>query len=214
MYIYIIENNINGKVYIGQTIQKNPYGRWRNHISESKKENSKPCIVDRAIKKYGENNFTFTIIEYYSTQEELNQAEIYWIAYIRKTLGIKKVYNLKDGGAIGIIAPETRLKISIANMGRISPFKGAHHSEENKNKMSKIMTGKFVGTKSVLFGTHRSEEDKEKISKTQRKLSDEDRANIIKDYETGDYSYIDLAKKYGVSKWPIGRIITTNANNR
>lgn len=207
MYIYIIENRLNGKLYVGQTIQKDPYIRWRNHIYQAKNEKTKPCIVDRAIKKYGKENFSFIIIEFHSTQKELNQAEIYWITYLRLCLGKHMIYNLKDGGAIGNIPIETRMKISQSNKGRKSAFKGRRHSEENKKHMSQIMTGKFVGEKSPLYGIPRSEKDKEKISKSQRKLSENDEINVIKDYATGNYSHRELAKKYGVSKCPIQKIL-------
>ena len=38
--IYKIKNKINNKIYIGQTIQKNPKNRFNQHIRESKYNNN------------------------------------------------------------------------------------------------------------------------------------------------------------------------------
>jgi group I intron endonuclease len=61
-FIYKITNNINEKFYIGFTSQKNPKLRFNQHLSSarSKKSNNQPII--RAIKKYGEDNFSFEIL--------------------------------------------------------------------------------------------------------------------------------------------------------
>ena len=53
--IYKITNLINGHIYIGQSI--NIERRFREH------KNGSELIVDKAIKKYGVENFSFDIIE-------------------------------------------------------------------------------------------------------------------------------------------------------
>jgi group I intron endonuclease len=55
--IYKITNKINGKVYIGQSI--NIERRWKEHISDKRKNS----LIHLAIEKYGEKNFNFEIIE-------------------------------------------------------------------------------------------------------------------------------------------------------
>jgi group I intron endonuclease len=62
LFIYKITNNINEKFYIGFTSQKNPKWRFNQHLStaRSKKKNNQPII--KAIRKYGEENFSFEII--------------------------------------------------------------------------------------------------------------------------------------------------------
>ena len=85
--IYKIENNINHKVYIGQS--KNIEKRWSRHkIAEDN------CSIHQAMKKYGVNNFSFTIIEECS-QDDLNDREIYWIQYYDS---YNKGYNETKGG--------------------------------------------------------------------------------------------------------------------
>lgn len=68
--IYKITNKVNGKIYIGQSINLN------RRISEHKRYKDPNQIIDQAIKKYGKDNFTFDIIEECQL-EELNQRENY-----------------------------------------------------------------------------------------------------------------------------------------
>lgn len=89
--IYKITNLINNKVYIGQTKQKPPIKRFRGHIYDAKR-NIKMSI-SRAIKKYGKENFTFTVLCTCNSSTELNKQEEYFINYYQsnnKKLG----YNI------------------------------------------------------------------------------------------------------------------------
>ena len=54
-YIYLIKNNINGKKYIGQTIQNDINKRWNKHKLVNKSFIG-TCLYN-AYKKYGVNNF-------------------------------------------------------------------------------------------------------------------------------------------------------------
>ena len=51
MYIYKITNQINNKVYVGQTIQKNPTMRWYAHLADAR--NGKKSYLYDSIRKYG-----------------------------------------------------------------------------------------------------------------------------------------------------------------
>ena len=72
--IYIIKNNINNKVYIGQTIQALNV-RLQNHKMASRIEDTK---FYRAIRKYGEDNFFIELLENVSN-DKLDERECYWI---------------------------------------------------------------------------------------------------------------------------------------
>ena len=56
--IYKIQNNLNGKMYIGQSV--NCYGRWLKHKSDYKHLDL-PLYQD--MRKYGIENFYFKVIE-------------------------------------------------------------------------------------------------------------------------------------------------------
>lgn len=92
--IYKIQNIINNKVYIGQSI--NIRRRWNRHKQDSFNENSSnyDCLLYRAFRKYGIDSFDFTIIEECLTSE-LNTREIFWIEHFKS---FKEGYNMTIGG--------------------------------------------------------------------------------------------------------------------
>lgn len=113
MGIYKIENKVNGKVYVGQSV--NIELRWGNHKSELKHNNHNNKYLQRAWNKYGSENFEFTVLEECELRE-LNSKEIFWIEYFdsynsgyNATLGgegtqmisentIQKIYELYSSG--------------------------------------------------------------------------------------------------------------------
>ena len=103
-YIYKIQNTINNKVYIGQTIT-NPMKRWQDHYSCYKKNIQYPLYQD--MNQYGIEHFTFQVIESNVPQEQLDEKEIQYIqqyhSYIKDT-----GYNLTLGGQT---AKDNKLKI-------------------------------------------------------------------------------------------------------
>lgn len=87
--IYKITNNINGKIYIGQS------NNIQRQFSEHQNRGATSRIpVDIAIQRYGKENFNFEIIEECSI-EQLNQKETYWITYFNS---IENGYNCSAGG--------------------------------------------------------------------------------------------------------------------
>lgn len=86
--IYKITNKINGKIYIGQS--KQPERRFREHCWKKEKYVS---LIDRAIQKYGENNFDFDILGWF---ENYNEKEQEYIAFFKSFAPYG--YNItKDG---------------------------------------------------------------------------------------------------------------------
>ena len=88
--IYKITNLINNHCYIGQSVDI--ARRWRQHKNDYQFSNY-PLYA--AFRKYGLENFSFEIIEECSINE-LNEKEIYWIAYYDS---YNKGYNQTLGGA-------------------------------------------------------------------------------------------------------------------
>lgn len=87
--IYKYENKINHKIYIGQTCDIKR--RCQEHLSGTKSKNI--SLIDKAIQKYGIDNFIFDIIEW---TENYNEREEYWIQYYRSR--IPYGYNICIGG--------------------------------------------------------------------------------------------------------------------
>lgn len=93
--IYKITNDVNGHAYVGQAVDI--LLRWRKHISEAYNKNSNGynCYFYRAIRKYGEQNFSFKIVEL-CEPEQLSEKEKYYI----ELFGTYKDngYNMTEGG--------------------------------------------------------------------------------------------------------------------
>ena len=101
--IYSITNKLNGKVYIGKSV--NIHKRWENHINRSVQDNPK-CVIHKAIKKYGVNNFIFEIVEVTESVELINEREIYWIDHYQTYLKARG-YNRTMGGDGGKLTEES-----------------------------------------------------------------------------------------------------------
>lgn len=93
--IYKITNLINGHYYIGQS--RDIKARFRSHRlsgrSLTDKDHNTP--IHLAIYKYGEENFSYEILEECSI-EELDEKEIYWIEKLQSTKNGN--YNILFGG--------------------------------------------------------------------------------------------------------------------
>lgn len=146
MYLYLIRNKLDGKIYIGQT--NNAERRWRCHKSPSAWEKQNGSYLYNAMKKHGVENFIFNILEEFSSENEQetinwgNELELFIIEGLNSTnhdIG----YNIECGGKNKIVTKETRLKISLANKGKVP-------SEETKNKISKTLTGKKASEETKL----------------------------------------------------------------
>lgn len=90
--IYKITNNINNKVYIGQTMRK-PADRWQAHKHRAELPDFKTHLYN-AMRKYGVENFSFSIIEE-CLDEKLDERERFWIEYYDS---FNKGYNETLGG--------------------------------------------------------------------------------------------------------------------
>lgn len=92
-YIYLIENKINGKKYIGQTT-RTIEERWKEHCKDSLKKRLEKRPLYNAINKYGSENFILCLVE--EVEESLlSEREIYWINYYNT---YKEGYNATLGG--------------------------------------------------------------------------------------------------------------------
>jgi group I intron endonuclease len=93
-YIYKITNNINNKLYIGQTTESLER-RWLRHQRYSIGKNALNTKFSRAIRKYGVDNFTIEEIERleHCTRKQLTEREHFWVI---KLDTIETGYNVQD----------------------------------------------------------------------------------------------------------------------
>ena len=102
-YIYLITNLVNGKKYVGQTTKTIEW-RWNSHIRDAYSNGTGwVSLIDRAIRKYGVENFTVQELEQVvqQTREYLDQREIYWIRHLKtcvRVYGSEAGYNVSHGG--------------------------------------------------------------------------------------------------------------------
>ena len=110
--IYCIENKLNHKKYIGQSV--NVYSRWSQHRTELKYNRHDNDYLQKAWNKYGEDNFEFKLLETCSI-EQLDERENYYID-LCDSMNRDKGYNLKTGGQLGgaVVSDLVREKISEA----------------------------------------------------------------------------------------------------
>lgn len=123
--IYCIENLINNKKYIGQSVDI--YKRWVGHKNSFNRKDHANIHLQSAWEKYGENNFEFTIIERCS-KEKLNDKEIYYIKLF-DTSNPRFGYNMTLGGDSFDVTDEYREYISSQRL---------KHSNSNLRKVLQI----------------------------------------------------------------------------
>ena len=152
----------NSKVYIGITCQE-PNDRWLN--GKGYRHNA---YMVNSIQKYGWDNIKHEVLFDNLTKEQAEEKEIELIALFnsnRREYG----YNIESGGHYaGVMADETKIKISKSLKGRKMPKEvmeklrmintGRVVSQETREKMSKARLGKK--------GWHRTPEHNENMRKS------------------------------------------------
>lgn len=157
--IYKITNQIDGKIYIGQTVQK-VWSRWNSHRNMAKR--GKDLFFYRAIRKHGEENF---IVEHIGAAENKTWADYLERVYIRihNTTNQDFGYNMTYGGQGGLHIPENKIKIG-------EKSKEWWAVPENRKRASESRKGLLVGERNPMFGTH--PEGKPHTEETIQLLSD------------------------------------------
>lgn len=151
--IYLITNQINEKRYVGQTV-KGLKRRFLQHINDARSGSG--IYLHRAIRKYGEDRFTISLLATAKEREDLNRLEEFWIKFLntRSPNG----YNSTDGGdgTSGFIQrEETKQKISASNTGKYVGDKSYifRHDINNKNVAELYQQGKSAPQIAKLLGT-------------------------------------------------------------
>jgi len=182
-WIYIIENKINGKKYIGKT--NNLQLRWKRHISTSKRCDGQ--YIHNALKKYGIDNFWFGGVCFCFSENEALDLEKDLIK-INKSNNHNFGYNQTEGG---------------------EGSSGYKHTLEAKNKMS-IVAKKKVGLLNPFYGkTHTPDvvalsagENNKQAKLTEQKVMD-----MLGAYYTGNFTEQNLSKIFDIKRQTVNDIL-------
>lgn len=177
--VYQWTNNINGKTYVGSSVNLN--NRFHKYFSLRILEVSN-MLICKAILKYGHSNFSLDILEY-CDKSVLIEREQFYLNLLNPEYNIlKNAYSLfgfnhssetkeilselkKGSNHFNFgksLSKEIKDKISQTNFGQNNPFFGKTHNEDTKFKMSLSK----LGYKHPLFNKNHSELTKEKISQS------------------------------------------------
>lgn len=173
--IYLWTNLVNGKRYIGSSI--NLRRRLREYLNPVRLEqelNRGESIIYRAMLKHGYLSFSFEILEIVEINCDLSDKDK---ARILQKLEQKHIDNLQPEYNILKIAgsnrghtlsEETREKMSLAKKGKPSHRKGMTVSEETRNLIQKnsgsIKVVYMISTDGVLLNTFNSIKECESIT--------------------------------------------------
>lgn len=168
-YIYMLWNMANHKFYIGSTC--NPKHRKHSHLSHLKLNKHGSSHLQAAFNRYGENAFSFEVIDECSL-EDRNERETAYIKLLGATNN-EVGYNVRqiaDSG-IGVACSEEKKKrIGLSNTGKVLSqsckekisyaLKGRKHSPEWSARIGLALRGR---KKKPL-----SQEQKDAISRFQK----------------------------------------------
>ena len=139
--IYKITNTLNDKIYIGK------------HQTENINDNylGSGLALEKAIKRYGKQNFKKEILFIFDTEYEMNEKEKELVT--ESFIATNKTYNMGIGGEGG------------------PHFKGKKHSDKTKQKLSEISKGRKFSEEAKL---KISEANRRRVlsDETKRKLSE------------------------------------------
>jgi len=199
-----------GKVYIGQTIQNLSARKYYHYrVANYNGRHLYNLKIYRAIRKYGKQ-IIWSVEHDNIPVNKLDEVEI---NTIKKYDSYNNGYNGTLGGygrAGNPLSEESRKKLSLKYCGSGNPFYNKKHSEETRNKMSKSSKGQKAWNKGIKHNTI----SKKKMSVAQKNIAEQKgkltwrqvRA-IRKKYNSGKYTYSELANEYSITKSNVGHII-------
>lgn len=172
--IYKITNSVNGRLYIGSTV--NYLRRRQTHKSQLRKNKHHSPLLQRSWNKYGEDKFIFEIIEEVDVSNDLLKREQYWIDKISPVLNCLKIVGSPLGRKT---SDETKNKISIGIKKYFvengSPLKGFKPTYKTKKKISLGLKKYFAENESPLIGFKHTLEAKHNMSVSRLSLTKKER---------------------------------------
>lgn len=200
--IYLIFNDVNDKVYVGQTMQS-LNKRFNGHCCYSKTDRSVNMYIKRAIHKYGRDKFHIKLIEECPV-EELSKREKYWINYYDS---YNNGYNLTLGGQDSNYFSLHRLEDSIdikkfeEYILEFKPLAIEVASHFGISKCSVYDLINRIGNPNLVLNSYNPRKGKS--------IEDIDKEELIKLYNSG-WSILDLVKRYHIQKDKISKFLKSN----
>ena len=197
--IYLISNDINNKVYVGQTIQT-LNKRFNGHCCYSKSDRSVNMYIKRAIHKYGKDKFHITLIEECPINL-LNDREKYWIDFYDS---YNNGYNLTKGGQDSNYFNLHRLEDTIdikkftEYIIEFRPLAVEVASHFGISKCSVYNLIKRLDNPNLVLNSYNPRKAKS--------IEDIDKEELKRLYLEG-WSILDLVKKYRIKKHRISKFL-------
>ncbi len=194
--IYLITNDINSKVYVGQTIQT-LNKRFNGHCCYSKSDRSVNMYIKRAIHKYGRDKFHIQLIEECPVNI-LNEREKYWINFYNS---YNTGYNLTLGGQdsnINKLENTIDIKKFEQYILEFKPLVSEVASHFGISKCSVYNLIKRINNPNLILNSYNPRKGKT--------IEDIDKEELINLYKEG-WSILDLVNKYHIRKNKISKFI-------
>lgn len=188
--IYEIINNIDGKVYIGQTI--NYRQRRKHHLTDLRNGKHFNEHLQRAFNKYGEENFSMHLIER-CEENELDREEIR-IIKAKQATNPKYGYNLMNGGqTYRRFTDKVKEKMS-------NTRKGMKFSKIHRQRIGDSHRGKKISRESVEKGKRTKFNKKSQWGERNpnAKISNDTAKQIVIDLLHG-YSVKEVANRHNAT---------------
>lgn len=166
--IYKIENQITGRVYIGQST--NIVQRWYKHTTMLNNQWHFCSDLQRDWNELGKSKFSFSVIEECDSRSLLER-EKYWID-VYGGIDSDKTYNIVDGE--NLMPQEVRDKISETLKGNVPWNKGLTAETDERVRCSQ-----------------EKNRQKRMSVESRQHLSDV----VRKKHERGDYNYEEMSRK-------------------
>lgn len=149
-FIYKITNDINDKIYVGQT-SGTLKERFKQHKKKMNSEDRKTYPLYNAMRKYGIEHFSIKILE---ETDNLQEREQYWIKYFDS---YNNGYNTTRGGD-GWVRTDYDLIVDLYSKG-FTGIEIANQVGVNKNTVYKALKAKGI---TVLSNTETSKKKNSK----------------------------------------------------
>ena len=210
--IYMIRNNVNGKVYIGQSVCVEK--RRVYHFARLKRGSHQNTHMQSSFNKHGESAFEFCLL-FKTNKENLDMMERVWIRHYRsndKAFG----YNRDNGGlSKNTVSDETKLLLSLKNTGKTIPdyvrekisttMTGYKRSDQHCANLSKALKGRRPSDKCIAAsvfkrkGLKLTEDQRKEKSKSWYK-SEKSKIHIKHMCEKNRISHEELLRRANMPK--------------